>query len=182
MQTQAALQPPPRNDIGTATALRYATGSSVLGPFLVAMSPHGIAAILFGDTRGQMVEDLRERFAMDGSEDDSGLADIVDRVAALIAAPGVPFDLPLDPAGSEFQHQVWRALRQIPAGKTANYAEIARAIGRPTATRAVAQACGANPIAVVIPCHRVVRSDGGLSGYRWGVERKAMLLRAEAAL
>jgi len=182
MQTQTVLQSPPRNQIGAMTTLRYATGNSVLGPILVAMSPHGIAAILFGQTRGQLVEDLRERFAMDGGEDDSGLAEIVDRVAALIAAPGMPFDLPLDPTGSEFQRQVWRALRQIPAGKTASYAEIARAIGRPTATRAVAQACGANPITVAIPCHRVVRSDGGLSGYRWGVERKAMLLWAEAAL
>jgi len=182
MQTQTALQSPPRNHVGTTTALRYATGNSVLGPFLVAMSPHGIAAILFGRTRGQMVEDLRERFAMDGNEDDPGLADIVDRVAALIANPAMRFDLPLDPTGSEFQRRVWQALRQISVGKTASYAEIARAIGRPKATRAVAQACGANPIAVAIPCHRVVRSDGRLSGYRWGVERKAMLLRAEAAL
>lgn len=182
MQTQTALQSPRRNHEGTTTTLRYATGNSVFGPFLVAMSPHGIAAMLFGDARGQLVEDLRERFAVDVSEEDSGLAYIVDRVAALIANPAMRFDLPLDPAGSDFQRQVWRALRQIPAGKTASYAEIGRAIGRPTATRAVAQACGANPIAVAIPCHRVVRSDGGLSGYRWGVERKAKLLRAEAAL
>lgn len=182
MQTQTVLQSPPHNPIGTMTALRYATGNSVHGPFLVAMSPHGIAAILFGQTRGQLVEDLRGRFAMDCSEDNSGLADIVDRVAALIAAPAMRFDLPLDPTGSDFQRQVWRALRQIPAGKTASYAQIARAIGRPTAMRGVAQACGANPIAVAIPCHRVVRSDGSLCGYRWGVERKAMLLRAEAAL
>ncbi len=182
MQTQTALQSPRSNHVGTTTTLRYATGNSVLGPFLVAMSTHGIAAILFGQTRARLVEDLPERFAMDGSEDDSGLADIVDRVAALIANPAMRFDLPLDPTGSEFQRRVWRALRRIPAGKTASYAEIARAIGRPTATRAVAQACSANPIAVAIPCHRVVRSDGGLSGYRWGVDRKAMLLRVEAAL
>jgi len=182
MQTQTVLQLPRNSHVGAMPALRYAMGNSVLGPFLVAMSPHGIAAVLFGQTRAQLVEDLRQRFAMDGNEDDPGLADIVDRVAALIANPAMRFDLPLDPTGSEFQRQVWRALRQIPAGKTASYSEIARAIGRPTATRAVAQACGANPIAVAIPCHRVVRSDGGLSGYRWGVELKAMLLRVEAAL
>jgi len=182
MQTQTSTQSPRRNDIVVAPVLRYATGTSDLGAFLVALSPQGIAAILFGETRQQMAADLRARFAMDSSEDDSGLTDIVARVAALIANPGMQFDLPLDPAGSDFQRKVWQALRQIPAGKTASYGEIADRIGALRAVRAVAQACGANPIAVAIPCHRVVRSDGSLSGYRWGVERKAMLLRAEAAL
>ena len=98
----------------------------------------------------------------------------------LIAVPGQTA-LPLDEQGTELQAAVWRALREIPAGRTASYAEVARAIGRPSAVRAVAQACGANPLAVVTPCHRVVRSDGGLSGYRWGVERKRALLEREAA-
>lgn len=182
MQIQAVTQSPRRNHIDATTVLRYATGISLFGPFLVARSPHGIASILLGKTREQLVEDFRKCFAVNGSADDSGLADIVDRVGALLANPAESFDLPLDPVGSDFQRQVWQALRQIAAGRTASYADIARAIGRPTATRAVARACGANPIAVAIPCHRVVRSDGGLGGYRWGVERKAMLLRAEAAL
>lgn len=183
MQTQTSVvQSPRRNDVVVAPVLRYATGNSDLGAFLVALSPHGIAAILFGETRQQMVADLRARFAADARDDNPGLADIVARVAALIANPGMQFDLPLDPAGSDFQRKVWQALRQIPAGKTASYGEIADRIGAPRATRAVAQACGANPIAVAIPCHRVVRGDGRLSGYRWGVGRKAMLLRAEAAL
>jgi AraC family transcriptional regulator of adaptative response/methylated-DNA-[protein]-cysteine methyltransferase len=101
-------------------------------------------------------------------------------LAALVAEPGKPVSLPLDPAGTPLQQQVWTALRAIPAGSTASYAEVAAAIGRPTAARAVAQACAANPLAVITPCHRVVRADGGLSGYRWGVERKRALLAKEA--
>jgi AraC family transcriptional regulator of adaptative response/methylated-DNA-[protein]-cysteine methyltransferase len=97
-----------------------------------------------------------------------------------VEAPGLGLDLPLDVQGTAFQHRVWRALREIPVGKTASYADIAGRIGSPASVRAVAQACGANPVAVAIPCHRVVRNDGALSGYRWGVERKRALLQREA--
>lgn len=183
MQVHQAAVPSIRHNAAAAPpTLRYAIGDSVLGRFLVAVSSHGIAAILFGDNTQALTEDLRRRFVAEQRDDAVTLKDMVSRIAALIAMPGKSHDLPLDPVGSDFQRQVWQALRRIPAGETASYAEIARAIGRPTAMRAVAQACGANPIAVAIPCHRVVRSDGGQGGYRWGIARKAMLLRAEAAL
>ena len=106
---------------------------------------------------------------------------MVARVVGFVEAPGVGLDLPLDVRGTAFQQRVWQALRDIPPGSTASYAEIAERIGSPKSVRAVAQACGANALAVAIPCHRVVRSDGGLSGYRWGVERKSALLKREAS-
>jgi AraC family transcriptional regulator of adaptative response/methylated-DNA-[protein]-cysteine methyltransferase len=162
-------------------SLRFAIGDSKLGLFAVAVSDAGIAALLFGDTREQLVAELRRRFAV-ALEDQAGMASMLARTRALIANPATPADLSLDPHGTEFQRQVWDVLRQIPAGSTLSYGEVASRIGAPSAMRAVAQACGANPIAVAIPCHRVVRSDGSAGGYRWGVERKAMLLRMEAAL
>ncbi len=112
---------------------------------------------------------------------DAGFERTVAEVVGLVEAPGQRFDLPLDIRGTVFQQRVWEALRAIPAGRTATYAEIAKAVGHPTAARAVAQACAANPLAIAIPCHRVVRTDGDLSGYRWGVERKRELLGREAA-
>jgi AraC family transcriptional regulator of adaptative response/methylated-DNA-[protein]-cysteine methyltransferase len=162
--------------------LRFAFGDSALGLFGLVMSETGIAAILFGDSREELVADLRRRFAGPLHEDSVGLASLLQQVAAMIANPRKPATHSLDPQGSQFQRQVWTALLQIPAGSTASYGEVARRIGAPRAVRAVAQACGANPIAVAIPCHRVVRSDGSAGGYRWGAKRKAMLLRAEAAL
>ncbi len=105
---------------------------------------------------------------------------MVATVVGLVEAPGQNLDLPLDIRGTAFQQRVWQALRAIPSGRTSTYAEIAQALGHPKAARAVAQACAANPLAVAIPCHRVVRADGGLSGYRWGVERKRKLLDREA--
>lgn len=162
--------------------LRYAIGGSVLGSFAVAVSGAGIVAILFGEDRAALTADLRARLAGEAREDAAGLAALVDRIAALIAAPADDAGLTLAPAGSDFQQRVWCALRRIPAGRTASYGDIARRIGAPRAVRAVAQACAANPIAVAVPCHRVVRGDGTPGGYRWGAERKAQLLRAEAAL
>ncbi|MDF3073317.1 MAG: bifunctional DNA-binding transcriptional regulator/O6-methylguanine-DNA methyltransferase Ada [Alphaproteobacteria bacterium] len=163
-------------------SLRFAIGDSPLGLFAVAASDAGIAAVIFGETREELVAELRRRFAAAPREDQAGLAATIARITALIANPGKPVDLPLDPHGTAFQRQVWEVLRQIPAGRTLSYGEVASRIGAPSAMRAVAQACGANPIAVAIPCHRVVRSDGSAGGYRWGAARKAMLLRAEAAL
>lgn len=183
MQSQtSAAETSRRAEALAAPILRYATGTCALGSFLVAVSSRGIAAILFGETRQGMLEDLRARFLVDSCEDEMGLAAVVRSVATAIGAPNGKVDIPLDPAGSDFQRKVWQALRRIPMGSTASYADIARAIGAPRSMRAVAQACGANPIAVLIPCHRVVRSDGALGGYRWGAGRKAMLLRAEGAL
>ena len=166
---------------GVAQQIRFAVGQCALGAILVAHSGQGLCAILLGDDPDALVRDLQDRFAQaELVGGDAGYESLVARVVAFVEAPGRGLDLPLDVQGTAFQQRVWQALRSIPAGQTASYAEIAAHIGAPTATRAVAQACGANALAVAIPCHRVVKSDGGLSGYRWGVERKRALLAREA--
>lgn len=167
---------------GAAERLRFAIGATSLGALLVASSEAGVAAILIGDDPEALVRDLQDRFPK--AELVGGDADyerLVARVVGLIEEPGAGHDLPLDIRGTAFQQRVWAALRAIPVGETRSYAEIAAAIGSPGAVRAVGAACGANRLAVAIPCHRVVRTDGDLSGYRWGVERKASLLAREAA-
>jgi AraC family transcriptional regulator of adaptative response/methylated-DNA-[protein]-cysteine methyltransferase len=166
---------------GKDTTLRFAVGRSSLGAVLVAASDKGIAAILLGDDPQVLVRDLENRFPkaeLVGGDRD--FENVVAKVIALIEAPGQDFDLPLDVRGTAFQHRVWQALREIPVGTTASYAEIAERIGMPKAVRAVAAACAANRLAVAIPCHRVVKNDGALSGYRWGVERKRELIAREA--
>jgi AraC family transcriptional regulator, regulatory protein of adaptative response / methylated-DNA-[protein]-cysteine methyltransferase len=165
---------------GSGTSIRFAVGESWLGPILVAASDKGICAILLGDDPDELVRDLQDRFPkaqLIGG--DAEFEQLVAKVVGFLETPSVGLDLPLDIRGTAFQQRVWEALRQIPAGSTASYAEIAERIGRPKSVRAVAQACGANTLAVAIPCHRVVRTDGSLSGYRWGVERKGKLLRRE---
>lgn len=166
---------------GAAQRIRFAVGQCSLGAILVAHSGQGLCAILLGDDPDALVRDLQDRFAqaqlVGGDADYEAL---VAQVVAFVEAPGLGLALPLDVQGTAFQQRVWQALRSIPPGQTASYAEIAARIGAPAATRAVAQACGANALAVAIPCHRVVRSDGALSGYRWGVERKRALLQREA--
>ena len=163
--------------------LRWATVATTLGLALVARSDAGLRLVTLGDDRDALVCDLERRFrAARLTSDPDGLADDLSAVATEIDGRGAALDLSLDAVGTPLQRQVWAALRAIPAGTTASYAEVARSIGRPTAARAVAQACGANPLAVITPCHRVVRADGGLSGYRWGVERKRVLLAREARL
>ena len=167
---------------GADENLRFAVGQCTLGAILVASSDKGVAAILLGDDPEVLVADLEDRFPkarLVGG--DRSYEALVARVVGLIEAPGLGLDLPLDLRGTAFQQRVWHALGDIPAGGTATYAEIARRIGAPSAARAVAGACAANPVAVAIPCHRVVRRDGSLSGYRWGVERKRSLLAREAA-
>ena len=167
---------------GANTEIRFAIGECSLGAILVARSERGVCAILLGDDPDALARELQDRFPqarlIGGDADFEAL---VAKVVGFVEAPGLGLDLPLDVRGTAFQQRVWRALRKIPAGKTASYAEIARRIGAPTSVRAVAQACAANAIAVAIPCHRVVRNDGALSGYRWGVERKSALLQREAA-
>ena len=163
--------------------LRWATVPTTLGLALVARSEAGLRLVTLGDDADALVRDLERRFRSARlTTDPDGLADDLRAVTAEIDGRGAALDLPLDVQGTPLQRKVWAALRTIPAGTTASYAEVARAIGRPTAVRAVAQACGANPLAVITPCHRVVRADGGLSGYRWGVERKAALLSREKTL
>jgi AraC family transcriptional regulator of adaptative response/methylated-DNA-[protein]-cysteine methyltransferase len=168
-------------DGGANTAIHFAIGECSLGSILVAKSERGVCAALIGDDPLQLMRDLQDQFPkanLIGGE--SGYEDMVAKVVGLIEKPGVGLDLPLDIRGTAFQQRVWKALQQIPVGSTASYADIAKSIGMPKAVRAVAHACGANSLAVAIPCHRVIRNDGALSGYRWGVERKQALLDREA--
>lgn len=166
---------------GSNALIRFAVGECRLGSILVAQSEIGVCAILIGDDPDALVRDLQDRFpraTLEGG--DSGFEQLVAQVIGFVEAPGIGFDLPLDIRGTAFQQRVWHALREIRPGETVSYTELARRIGAPAAVRAVASACAANAIAVAIPCHRVVRNDGALAGYRWGVERKRSLLEAEA--
>jgi AraC family transcriptional regulator of adaptative response/methylated-DNA-[protein]-cysteine methyltransferase len=167
---------------GRKAEIRFAVGECSLGSILVATTARGICAILLGDDPETLVRDLEDRFpraSLVGG--DREFERIVARVVGFVEAPALGLDLPLDVRGTAFQQRVWQALREIPPGKTASYSEIAARLGAPDAGRAVARACAANPLAVAIPCHRVVRRDGSLSGYRWGVERKRRLLEKEGA-
>lgn len=166
----------------TTDELRVAVRESSLGLVLVARSDAGLRAVLIGDDRDELRRDLRRRFPsatlIDGDAERDELAD---RVVAFVESPTRDMDVPLDLRGTTFQRIVWQALRGIPPGSTTTYTEVANRIGMPKSARAVAQACAANALAVIIPCHRVVRSDGTLSGYRWGIQRKRILLEKEAA-
>jgi AraC family transcriptional regulator, regulatory protein of adaptative response / methylated-DNA-[protein]-cysteine methyltransferase len=167
---------------GANEEIKFAVGQTSLGAILVASSKKGVAAILLGDDPDKLVRNLQDRFArahLVGADRDYEA--LVARVVGFVEAPRIGLDLPLDIRGTAFQRRVWQALQEIPVGATVPYAEIARRIGAPTAVRAVAGACAANNLAVAIPCHRVVRSDGSLSGYAWGVERKRVLLDREAS-
>lgn len=165
---------------GDGAAVRFAVGQCSLGAILVAQSQRGICAILLGDDPDRLVRDLQDQFPKaDIVGGDEAFEALIALVVGFVETPAVGLNLPLDVQGTAFQERVWRALREIPPGTTASYREIAERIGSPKAVRAVAQACAANPIAVAIPCHRVVRHDGALSGYRWGVERKRELLSRE---
>ena len=167
---------------GANAEIRFAVGECSLGSILVARSERGVCAIFLGDDPDALARELQDRFpraTLIGG--DAAFEEVVAKVVGLVEAPGLGIDLPLDVRGTAFQQRVWRALREIPAGSTLSYREIADRIGAPASIRAVAHACAANPLAVAIPCHRVVRSDGTLAGYRWGVERKRALLQREAA-
>jgi len=162
---------------GSGATIRFAIGQCSLGSILVAASDKGVCAIFLGDDPDQLARDLQDRFPrahLVGADRD--FEQVVARIVGLVENPQLALDLPLDIRGTAFQQRVWRALTKIPLGQTASYAEIAQRIGRPKAVRAVAGACAANPLALAIPCHRVIRTDGNLSGYRWGVQRKRALL------
>ena len=177
------MTPGAYRDGGAGSKIRFAVAECSLGAILVAATDKGVAAIQFGADPERLVHELQDRFpkaTLKGG--DAGFEQMVVGVIGFVEAPKRGLDLPVDVRGTAFQQRVWQALRQIPLGSTASYAEIARRIGNPTAVRAVAQACAANPAAMVIPCHRVVRSDGDLGGYRWGIERKRELLHREGAL
>lgn len=166
---------------GTNEEIKFAVGQTSLGAILVASSKKGVAAILLGDDPDELVRGLQDRFPkarLIGA--DSDYEALIARVVGFVEAPAIGLELPLDVRGTAFQQRVWRALQEIPVGEKVSYAEIARRIGCPNAVRAVAGACAANKLAVAIPCHRVVRNDGSLSGYAWGVERKRALLDRES--
>ena len=166
---------------GEHRTISYATVTTTLGWLLVAATEDGVCCIEFGDAPEALQRGLVARFPnATVSEDNAMLAPWVRRIAAYLKTPSAGLELPLDIQGTAFQQRVWRALRAIDAGQTASYREVAEAIGQPSASRAVAQACAANPVALAVPCHRVVRSDGASGGYRWGPERKARLLQSEA--
>jgi len=167
---------------GANEEIKFAVGQSYLGAILVASTKKGVAAILLGDDPNKLVRDLQDRFPKAhfiGADRD--YENLVARVVGFVEEPGMGLNLPLDVRGTAFQERVWKALREVPAGTTVSYADIARRIGAPKSVRAVARACAANKLAVAIPCHRVVRNDGSLSGYAWGIERKRALIRREAS-
>ena len=175
------MKPAQYRDGGTDARIEFALGQCALGAILVARSGRGLCAISLGDDPEALLRDLQDRFPRaELVGGDAGFEALVARVVGFVEAPALGLELPLDIRGTAFQQRVWDALRKIPVGATASYAEIAARIGSPKAVRAVAQACAANTLAVAIPCHRVVRSDGALSGYRWGVARKRALLQCEA--
>src|ERR1700724_3061804 len=175
------MTPTSFRDGGANTIIHFAIAECSLGSILVAKTARGVCAVLMADDPLQLVRDLQDQFpTADLVGGESGYEDLVAKVIGLIERPGAGLDLPLHIRGTAFQRRVWKALQQIPVGTTASYADVAKAIGMPKAVRAVAQACGANTLAVAIPCHRVIRNDGALSGYRWGVERKRALLDREA--
>lgn len=168
---------------GAGMAIHFAVGQCSLGAILVAQSEKGICAILLGDAPEALLEQLQDQFPnarLIGG--DAEYERLVAQVVGFVEAPALGLDLPLDVQGTAFQERVWQALREVPLGGRVSYTEIAERIGAPKAVRAVAMACAANCIAVAIPCHRVVRRDGDISGYRWGVERKRQLLERETAL
>jgi AraC family transcriptional regulator of adaptative response/methylated-DNA-[protein]-cysteine methyltransferase len=165
---------------GAGETIRFAIGQSTLGALLVAATEKGICAIFLGDDPDRLARDLQDAFPKaEITGDDKDFDAMVAQVVGFVERPAIGLDLPLDIRGTAFQRQVWEALQSVPPGMTASYTDIARQIGQPKSVRAVATACAANKIAVAIPCHRIVRTDGSLSGYRWGVERKGELLQRE---
>jgi AraC family transcriptional regulator of adaptative response/methylated-DNA-[protein]-cysteine methyltransferase len=166
---------------GAATRIRFAVGQCSLGAILVGATERGVCAIFLGDDPDELLRGLQDRFPRaELVGGDAAFETLVARVVGFVEAPAVGLDLPLDVRGTAFQQRVWRALRAIPPGTTRSYAEVARRLGAPRSVRAVARAIAGNPIAVAIPCHRVVASDGALTGYRWGIDRKRALLDREA--
>ena len=176
------MTPGARRRGGSGQTIRFATVETPLGWALVAATERGICMTALGDDRDALIAAMRRRFpAAEIVADDAGLSDWADRIVGFITNPDRALDLPFDIQGTAFQAQVWRALQKIPVGKTATYTEIAAALGRPKAVRAVARACAENKLALLVPCHRVIRRDGELGGYRWGLERKRELLAREGA-
>lgn len=165
---------------GSNSEIFFAIGECSMGAILAAQTKRGVCAILIGNDAGQLVQDLQDKFPKAKLVGDAPeYQEVMAQIVALVENPKSGLDLPLDIRGTAFQKRVWKALQQIPPGATITYKEVAEKIGSPKAARAVAQACGANSLAIMIPCHRVVRNDGSLSGYRWGIDRKRTLIERE---
>jgi AraC family transcriptional regulator of adaptative response/methylated-DNA-[protein]-cysteine methyltransferase len=165
---------------GRGATIRFAVGETFLGSILVAASDKGICAISLGDNPDGLTHELQDRFPnAELVGGDAEFEKVVAKVVGFVSNPSLGLDLPLDIRGTAFQLRVWEALRRVPSGSRVSYREIAEQIGQPQSARAVAKACGANTLAVAVPCHRVIRTDGGISGYRWGAERKSSLLQRE---
>lgn len=177
---QLGMTPTAFRHRGEGVKIRYTIVPSDLGKVLVATTPRGVCAVRFGSNDRNLEKELRQEFGeAEIQRDDQALGPMAEKVRKLFAASIPAGSIPLDIQGTAFQQRVWSALRGIPRGETRSYAEIAKQIGKPKAVRAVANACASNPVAVLVPCHRVVPKNGGVAGYRWGVERKRALLRAE---
>lgn len=180
---QLGMTPRDYQQAGIGRRITFTVAPSALGQVLVATTERGVCAVKLGDDAGELETILRDEFrAAEIAHDDAAHRDWVEAVLAFVAGTTPHLDLPLDVRATAFQKQVWDALQRIPYGETRSYADVAAAIGQPRAVRAVAQACGANPTALIVPCHRVVAKDGSLGGYHWGVERKRRLLAQEASL
>ena len=179
----AGMKATPISGIKSGSEIAYALGDTSLGSVLIAHSANGVCAILLGDDRQRLIRDLHAHFAeailRAGA---SGMGEAVAAAVEAVERPERPFDLPLDIGGTDFQKKVWQALREIPPGTITSYSQVAQSIGAPKSLRAAAGACAANVLAIAIPCHRVLRSNGSLSGYRWGMERKRILLEREKAI
>ena len=166
---------------GEGVEIRYTVLATELGKMLIATTERGVCAVRFSENDAALLRELKQEFGAAAiSRDDRGLEPVAEQVKQLLSGSVATSSIPIDIQGTAFQQLVWETLRKIPAGETRSYAQVAASIGRPKAVRAVANACGSNPVAVVVPCHRVVHKNGGLSGYRWGVKRKKMLLEREA--
>ena len=177
---QLGMTPGAYRSGGVGSEIRYAAANSNLGRVLVAATERGVCAVRLGDSNSELVSELHREFPLSTArEDGSGLRDLLTRVVECVNGSNAHPEIALDIRGTAFQAKVWETLRHIPRGETRSYAQIAQALKQPKAVRAVAQACASNPVAVIVPCHRVVRSDGSLGGYRWGVDRKEKLLASE---
>jgi AraC family transcriptional regulator of adaptative response/methylated-DNA-[protein]-cysteine methyltransferase len=179
--TQLGMAPGEYRAGGPAARIGYVIGDTPLGKLLIAATPRGLCAVILGDNENELLRQLRTQFSQAEVYLEPKLDQHLNEVLSQFTAHPAALDLPLDLRATAFQMHVWEALRRIPRGETRSYAELARSLGKPTAVRAVARACATNPVAVVVPCHRVIGSNGKLTGYRWGIERKKKLLEIEAA-
>jgi AraC family transcriptional regulator of adaptative response/methylated-DNA-[protein]-cysteine methyltransferase len=177
---QLGMTPSAFRSGGEGVVIRCTVIATELGRLLVATTERGVCAVRFGESETALLRELKQDFAAAAIQrDDKGLEQVASQIKQLLQGSNAPLNIPLDLRGTAFQQMVWKELRRIPAGETRSYTEVAKTIGRPKSVRAVANACGSNPVALVVPCHRVVQKNGSLAGYRWGVKRKAALLEKE---